>query len=222
MISFDTQQGWIFWLATTLNVFSEMPFALMPKVIRPLIRRVAKEVVSVEQKRKVTNCREDAELVENKVEALGGNKMFGSTIGLVERQLYLYGLVFNLPAVITGVLVFKGFNAWLQADTKPPDRSEIRIPKRSENESQPDAARPTCAERTESPAPTRPGTTPPLAKRHEMLVNYYSYTLGNLTSIAFALLLFHITKAVVVFAVQGMKLSDIPRIVFGLLAPIWR
>ncbi|MFN7992843.1 MAG: hypothetical protein U0Q18_04545 [Bryobacteraceae bacterium] len=205
MITFDVQQGWVFWIATAANVIAELPkIALMPKIIRPLIRRIAKELVAVGIKRRVGSSTDQDKLVNETFDKLGGNNLFGSTIGLFERELYLYALVFNVQAIITGVLVFKGFNAWLQAESKAGSAGE-----------KPDAAANVPSIPPAAGTALAPSDAAALAPRDEMLAHYYGYTIGNLVSIAFALALFHMAKAAVVFIVQDMTASDLPRIVFG-------
>lgn len=46
-------------------------------------------------------------------EAIGAVRPFGREVGFVERQIYFYGLLTGVSAVISGVLILKAFFAWI-------------------------------------------------------------------------------------------------------------
>lgn len=146
-------EAWTFWSATCLNVFFDRVIPVVGPGIRFLIRGIAKEMVAIELGRKPVGA-DDKKLVDAKQALLGGSKLFGTTIGIVERELYLYALVFQFFQILQGVIVFKGFSAWVQA---------------------------------------RSGETE--YDRSHMLAHYYAYTLGNLFSIGWAIVLFQAAKA---------------------------
>jgi hypothetical protein len=43
----------------------------------------------------------------------GAGKLFGATIGWIERELYIYALAFGAVGILSAVLLFKGFTGWI-------------------------------------------------------------------------------------------------------------
>jgi hypothetical protein len=89
--------------------------------IRGLITRIAVETYDADvekQKRLQSTSKhyqqpDPIESVEQRVDRMGGNELFGATIGLVERSLYLYALTYGVIGILQAVIVFKGFAGWV-------------------------------------------------------------------------------------------------------------
>ena len=91
---------------------------------------------------------------------LGADKPVGKVVGLIERELYLYALIFPIHSLITGVLLFKAFSGWLKLGDTPvtPDSQGVL-------------------------------SSVELVGL-QTLVRYYSYAIGNFVSLAWAILIF--------------------------------
>jgi hypothetical protein len=64
------------------------------------------------------------ELRKDLQKELGSNRLFGGLIGLLERQIYLYGLIMCNVAWITPVVIFKAFFTWIDIRQGSDGKSE--------------------------------------------------------------------------------------------------
>ena len=101
---------------------------------------------------------------------LGADKPVGRIVGLVERELYLYALIFPMHGLITAVLLFKAFSGWLKLGDTP---------------AAPDS---------------QGGLSSIELMGLQTLVRYYSYAIGNFVSLAWAIFIFEGVRAVFRFS----------------------
>ncbi len=123
----------------------------------------------------------DTALTEN---LLLSQPRFGRTIGFLERQVYLYALFINGLGLITAVVVFKAFAEWL----KPPEAAKPGTPA-------PQAANAPAPQAANAPAP-QAATKSDSDGQNDILARFYAYTIGNLLSILWAIIIFEACRRV--------------------------
>ncbi|WP_203072417.1 hypothetical protein [Falsiroseomonas ponticola] len=139
----------------------------------------------------------DTALTEN---LLLSQPRFGRTIGFLERQVYLYALFINGLGLITAVVVFKAFAEWL----KPPEAAKSAAPA-------PQAADIPAPQAADIPAP-QAATKPDGDGQNDILARFYAYTIGNLLSILWAIIIFEVCRRV---AASGATLTIDYLLAFG-------
>jgi len=110
-------QYWIFLIASAINIISGG--AVIGGTISLCIRAFAREIARLKQPQ--AGSADSIEEITKKVIAelrvdLGAEKPVGRVVGIIERELYLYGLILPIHGLITAVLLFKAFSAWLERD----------------------------------------------------------------------------------------------------------
>ena len=161
-------QLWIFVIATLLNVLSDR-FGVIGWTISACIHSFAKEIAAL--KTPAAGGTQTLEQITQQVIAelradLGADRPVGKVVGMVERELYFYALIYPMHGLITAVLLFKAFSGWLKLGDPSP------------------AATPTTAVL---------GSQELMGL--QTLSRYYSYAIGNFLSLAWALLIFEVIRA---------------------------
>jgi len=120
--------GWVFVSASVLNLL----FSFFPVIYGSvyLFSYLLARAAAKHQKVKTANCDKPVgeavnEAMKAALKDLSEFHSIGEIIGFVEREIYLYALVSqgtNAGNLIAGVLMFKGFTAWLTL--KSPDGSD--------------------------------------------------------------------------------------------------
>jgi hypothetical protein len=108
----------VFVVGTFFNTAAHTWFGdLVRRVIRKAIAKIAEETLEADAQKKGKERDwapiEPGESLEDRVEKMGGNDLFGGTVGWVERQLYLYALSYGVVQILQAVVVFKGFAGWV-------------------------------------------------------------------------------------------------------------
>ena len=114
-------QYWIFAVATLLNLLSDL-VGVIGWTISVCIRFFAREVAVL--KKAPAGGTLNLEQMTQKVTAelradLGADRPVGRVVGVIERELYLYALIFPIHGLITAVLLFKAFSGWLELSGSP-------------------------------------------------------------------------------------------------------
>jgi hypothetical protein len=160
-------QLWIFAIATLLNVLSDR-FGVIGWTISACIHSFAKEIAAL--KTPATAVTQTLEQITQQVIAelradLGADRPVGRIVGMVERELYFYALIYPMHGMITAVLLFKAFSGWLKLGDPPPTTAPTNVLGSQE------------------------------LKGLQTLARYYSYAIGNFLSLAWALLIFEVIRA---------------------------
>ena len=155
-------QLWIFVIATLLNVLSDR-FGVIGWTISACIHSFAKEIAAL--KTPAAGGTQTLEQITQQVIAelradLGADRPVGRIVGMVERELYFYALIYPMHGLITAVLLFKAFSGWLKLGDTPvtPDSQGV--------------------------------LSSVELMGLQTLVRYYSYAIGNFVSLAWAILMF--------------------------------
>lgn len=164
-------QWWVFLVTAALNVLLGLS-GFIGKTIGWCIDFLVKEVAFLRKgnsSQQSLQAAIEAAIAEDR-EDLGAKRPIGRIMGVIERQIYLYALISPIHGLITAILLFKAFSGWLKLGDMPDIKAE-----------QTDGAK----ENVESEF-----------KGLKTLARYYSYTIGNFMSLAWA-----------VFIFEGMRLA---------------
>lgn len=165
---------WTYLVATSVNVLLELMKGRSPVgfVIQRLIHRTAEELCDLPYVKAAAQEKSVSVCPKQTASDLTGKSFFGSTIGILERQIYVYAFIVGIGPIISGVVTLKAFSAWVQ--------------------------RPDPKDQNNAPSAEYPGSALPfLPPRTTDLSRWYSYIIGNLVSFVFAVVLFHLGRLTV-------------------------